>query len=114
MSEITHDEQTLTKVYEGLAAAGVIGEQAIDAVFQMQNRGILFRERKPVVSAGVWTCGHCGRSSQAHAPGMPSADCVHEPVFVPARSRWEPAVGFKRESEAAAEARVILTERGQS
>lgn len=40
-----YDEQTLTKVYEGLADAGVIGQQAKNAVFQMQNRGILFRER---------------------------------------------------------------------
>jgi hypothetical protein len=29
----------------------------------------------------VWTCGHCGRASTAHAPGMPAADCVYEPVL---------------------------------
>lgn len=41
------DEQTLTKVYAGLEAAGITGQDAIDAVNQMQNEGILFRERDP-------------------------------------------------------------------
>lgn len=46
VSETTHDdEQTLAKVYGGLADAGIVGQQAIDAVFQMQNHGVLFRER---------------------------------------------------------------------
>ena len=40
-----HDEDTLTKVYVGLESAGVTGQQAVDAVNQMQNKGILFRER---------------------------------------------------------------------
>lgn len=41
---VTHSEDTLFKVYAGLAAAGISGQQAIDAVNQMQNQGILFRE----------------------------------------------------------------------
>lgn len=40
-----YDENTLTKIYRGLEAAGVTGQQAIDAVFQMQNEGVLFREQ---------------------------------------------------------------------
>lgn len=43
---IYHDEETLRKVYEGLLAAGIYGQQAVDAVFQMQNKGIFFREKK--------------------------------------------------------------------
>lgn len=39
------EESTLEKVYDGLAKAGIIGQTAIDAVNQMQNNGILFRER---------------------------------------------------------------------
>lgn len=42
-----HSEDTLFKVYAGLAAVGIQGQQATDAVFQMQNQGILFRERTP-------------------------------------------------------------------
>ena len=42
-----HSEDTLFKVYAGLAAAGIQGQQATDAVAQMQNEGILFRERTP-------------------------------------------------------------------
>ena len=44
MAEI-YDENTLRKVYMGLAAAGVIGQTATDAVNEMQNQGVLFRER---------------------------------------------------------------------
>lgn len=40
-----HTDQTLRKVYEGLLAAGVEDAQAVDAVSQMLNQGILFRER---------------------------------------------------------------------
>lgn len=42
-----YDDETLFKVYEGLAAAGVVNQQAVEAVNQMQNAGILFRERGP-------------------------------------------------------------------
>ena len=45
--ELHHDEDTLKKVYEGLLKAGIFGQQAVDAVNQMQNQGILFREKKP-------------------------------------------------------------------
>ena len=40
----THDEKTLAKVYAGLKAAGIYNQDAIDAVNQIQNHGILFRE----------------------------------------------------------------------
>lgn len=39
-----HDENTLRKVYDSLTAVGVIGQTATDAVNEMQNRGIFFRE----------------------------------------------------------------------
>lgn len=45
--DLHHDENTLRKVYEGLLKAGIFGQQAVDAVSEMQNQGILFRERKP-------------------------------------------------------------------
>lgn len=45
--ELHFDEDTLRKVYEGLLKAGIFGQQAVDAVNQMQNQGILFREKKP-------------------------------------------------------------------
>ncbi len=45
--ELHHDENTLRKVYEGLLAAGIFGQQAVDAVNQMTNQGILFRENVP-------------------------------------------------------------------
>ena len=45
--ELHYDENTLRKVYEGLLAAGIFGQQAVDAVSEMQNKGILFRENKP-------------------------------------------------------------------
>lgn len=41
-----HDEDTLRKVYEALMAEGIYGQKATDLVSAMQNRGILFRERK--------------------------------------------------------------------
>lgn len=40
-----YDEDTLNKVYRGLNAAGIFSQQAVDAVNQIQNQGILFRER---------------------------------------------------------------------
>lgn len=66
----THDEDTLTKVYEGLYRAGLSGVEAADAVNQMQNAGILFRERAPEPAAtdeptpinGKWVCGKCARA----------------------------------------------------
>lgn len=42
-----HDENTLQKVYQALLDAGIYGQQAVDAVSNMQNRGIYFREKKP-------------------------------------------------------------------
>jgi len=46
--EQTHyDENTLRKVYEALLEAGIFGQQAVDIVHNLQNKGILFRERKP-------------------------------------------------------------------
>lgn len=42
---VYYDENTLRKVYDALEVAGVTGQQATDAVSQMQNLGILFRER---------------------------------------------------------------------
>lgn len=44
VTRVSHNEQTLFKVYAGLAAAGVRGQLAIDAVEQMGKQGVLFRE----------------------------------------------------------------------
>lgn len=40
-----YDEATLFKVYRALGRADITDQQATDAVSQMQNAGILFRER---------------------------------------------------------------------
>lgn len=45
----THSEDTLRKVYEALLENGIYGQQAIDIVNSMQNKGILFRESIPGV-----------------------------------------------------------------
>jgi hypothetical protein len=42
LDTLTHDEKTLVKVYEALEAAGISSDVAVDAVTEMQNRGILF------------------------------------------------------------------------
>jgi hypothetical protein len=44
--ELYYDDQTLFKVYSALQAAGLNEGQIRDAVAEMQNAGILFRERK--------------------------------------------------------------------
>jgi hypothetical protein len=41
------DENTLFKVYDSLRAAGLEEQQARDAITDMHNKGILFRERGP-------------------------------------------------------------------
>lgn len=43
--KLRHDEGTLNKVYEALATVGIVDQMATDAVTEMQNAGILFRER---------------------------------------------------------------------
>ena len=40
-----HSESTLPLVYGALLSAGIYGQAAVDAVFQMQKAGVLFRER---------------------------------------------------------------------
>jgi hypothetical protein len=47
------DENTLAKVYRGLSQANISDVQATDAVNQMQNEGILFRERGPGAARGL-------------------------------------------------------------
>jgi len=42
---VHHNEQTLHKVSNALRRAGLGAQQAIDAISEMQNAGILFRER---------------------------------------------------------------------
>lgn len=41
---ITHNDETMRKVYRGLRRAGLTDEQVINATMHMQNDGILFRE----------------------------------------------------------------------
>lgn len=42
---ITYDDETLFKVRDALEAAGLSENQITQAISEMQNRGILFRER---------------------------------------------------------------------
>lgn len=41
---LTHTEETLQKVYDALGRVGLTDQQRIDAIFDMQNNGIYFRE----------------------------------------------------------------------
>lgn len=41
-----YDEGTLHKVFRALVASGASDQQAIEAISEMQNEGILFRERR--------------------------------------------------------------------
>lgn len=43
---LTHDENTLAKVYKALLDNGIFGEKAVGIVSAIQNEGILFRERR--------------------------------------------------------------------
>ena len=43
-TEVFH-ENTLTKVYDALERSGLTHWKAVEAVREMQNEGILFRER---------------------------------------------------------------------
>lgn len=42
--ELTHDENTLIKVYQAMRDAGSSETQARDALINMQNNGLYFRE----------------------------------------------------------------------
>ena len=42
-----HTEETLFRVFEALLKADLTREKALDAIREMQNHGILFRERTP-------------------------------------------------------------------
>lgn len=42
--QVTHNQDTMSKVYSSLARAGLSHQQLIDVVNDMQNQGILFRE----------------------------------------------------------------------
>lgn len=42
-----HDEDTLTKVYTVLQSKGLTGQQILNAIGEMQNLGLYFRERQP-------------------------------------------------------------------
>lgn len=48
-----HGEETLGKVYTVLKNMGLDDQQTIDAVNEMQNAGIYFRERQPHGDAGI-------------------------------------------------------------
>lgn len=46
LDEEFHDEDTLFKVYDALRRTGLDEQQARHAIMEMQNVGILFRERR--------------------------------------------------------------------
>jgi hypothetical protein len=46
---VTHDDRTMQKVYKALMDAGLTPQQIVNAVFAMQNSGVLFREVSPHV-----------------------------------------------------------------
>lgn len=45
-------EQTMFKVYKSLRKIGLDEDKAIDAMNEMQNEGILFREKRPANNPG--------------------------------------------------------------
>ena len=42
--QLYHDDQTLRKVYDVLRGKGLTEGETVDAIFEMQNKGLLFRE----------------------------------------------------------------------
>ena len=72
-----YDEQTLTKVFMALRKSGLTPIEASVALTEMQNAGVLFRERRAVPGGGkmtqYWTsynpCPLCGAmSNTTHHP----------------------------------------------
>jgi hypothetical protein len=53
---VTFDENTLFKVYDSLRDAGLDEQKARDAISDMQNKGILFRERVPEFKPSTPVC----------------------------------------------------------
>ena len=47
--EVYYDEETLFKVNRALRASGLTQVQTQDAIIEMQNAGILFRERQKMI-----------------------------------------------------------------
>jgi hypothetical protein len=45
-SEVTHNEETMIKVFGALLGTGMQGDEVLNCVMAMQNAGILFREVK--------------------------------------------------------------------
>lgn len=43
---MTHHDTTLKKVYDAMMRFGITDQQCIDAIFDMQNNGIYFREAR--------------------------------------------------------------------
>jgi hypothetical protein len=41
---VTHNDETMQKVYQAMRKSGLTDQQVIDAVMLVQNAGILFRE----------------------------------------------------------------------
>lgn len=82
-----YDEQTLTKVFMALRKSGLSPVEATNALSEMQNSGVLFRERRPVHSGGkmtqYWTpynpCPLCGAmSNTTHVPACSSYNMYDE------------------------------------
>lgn len=46
LQELSATQETMYKVYDALKEAGLTQQQAFDAINQMQNAGIYFREAK--------------------------------------------------------------------
>lgn len=46
LQELTATQETMYKVYDALKEAGLTRQQALDAINEMQNAGIYFREAK--------------------------------------------------------------------
>jgi hypothetical protein len=67
--QLTHTEDTLRKVYEGMMDVGITETQAVNAVFNMQNRGILFRERADGASTQPDSAGTTAGDSRTQERG---------------------------------------------
>lgn len=69
--ETYHDDNTLAKVDEALRRAGLNPEQVREAINEMQNAGILFRERAATLAPSDPEVGQLADEARQRAAGRP-------------------------------------------
>lgn len=84
--QLTHNEGTLRKVYDALGRAGLTEQQSIDAINDMQNNGLYFREAGHPAPSG-WVADH-----QPEQPSWLIWSYKHNMWWRPARAGYTNSV----------------------